>query len=144
MLEKPGRLFEAKDAGKTKDRPGGRRGPELPSLPLSREASYRDFGGRAPLPIPRTEGTDAAMPDAIPNSDTDQRPPARKCRLDPDRAAIIRSAPPLVMDLMEASAYLVCSPRKLREFVATHRIKHARVGAKIVFRREWLDAFIDK
>lgn len=116
----------------------------MPALPFSREASYRDFGGRAPLPIPRTEGTEAAMPDVIPNSDTDERPPARKYRLDPDRAAIIRTTPPLVMDLKEASAYLVCSPRKLRDLVAAHRIRHAYVGAKIVIRREWLDAFLDR
>jgi excisionase family DNA binding protein len=49
---------------------------------------------------------------------------------------------PVVMDLKEASAYLVCSPRMLRDLVAAGRVKHARVGAKIVIRREWLDAFL--
>ncbi len=68
----------------------------------------------------------------------------RRYRLPGDRATAIRSDPPAVMNLMEASAYLTCSPRKLREFVATHRIRHARVGAKIIFRRGWLDAFIDR
>jgi excisionase family DNA binding protein len=48
------------------------------------------------------------------------------------------------MDLMEAGAYLVCSPRKLRDFAASRRVKHARVGAKIVIRREWLDAFLER
>jgi excisionase family DNA binding protein len=48
------------------------------------------------------------------------------------------------MDLKEASAYLVCSPRKLRDLVAAGRVKHARVGAKIVIRREWLDAFLGR
>jgi excisionase family DNA binding protein len=48
------------------------------------------------------------------------------------------------MDLMEASAYLVCSPGKLRDLVARGRVKHARVGAKIVIRREWLDAFLGR
>jgi excisionase family DNA binding protein len=49
---------------------------------------------------------------------------------------------PVVMDLQEASAYMVCSPRKLRDLVAAGRVKHKRVGAKIVVRREWLDAFL--
>lgn len=82
------------------------------------------------------------MADVIPYSATEQQPPKKKYRLDPDRAAIIRTAPPVVMDLKEASAYLVCSPRKLRGLVAARRVKHARVGAKIVIRREWLDAFL--
>jgi excisionase family DNA binding protein len=46
------------------------------------------------------------------------------------------------MTLMESAAYLACSPRKLRDLVAARRVKHARVGAKIVIRREWLDAFL--
>jgi excisionase family DNA binding protein len=84
------------------------------------------------------------MVDVIPYSATNQQPHERKYRLDPDRAAIIRTAPPVVMDLKEASAYLVCSPRKLRALVAAGRVKHARVGAKIVIRREWLDAFLER
>ncbi len=53
-----------------------------------------------------------------------------KYRLAPERAALIRTAPPVVMDLKEASAYLVCSPRKVRDLIASGRIKSARVGAK--------------
>jgi len=55
---------------------------------------------------------------------------------------VIHTAPPVVMTLMESAAYLACSPRKLRDLVAARRVKHARVGAKIVIRREWLDAFL--
>jgi excisionase family DNA binding protein len=84
------------------------------------------------------------MVDLIPHSATERQPPEKKYRLDPDRAAIIRTAPPVVMDLKEASAYLVCSPRKLRDLVAVGRVKHARVGAKIVIRREWLDSFLGR
>jgi excisionase family DNA binding protein len=84
------------------------------------------------------------MPDVIPFSATNKQPPERKYRLEPEKAAIIRTAPPVVMDLKEASAYLVCSPRKLRDLVAAGRVKHARVGAKIVIRREWLDAFLGR
>lgn len=42
------------------------------------------------------------------------------------------------------SAHLVCSPWKLRDLVAARRGRHARVGAKIVIRREWLDAFLER
>ena len=69
-------------------------------------------------------------------------PSEKKYRLDPDKAAIIRTAPPVVMDVKEASAYLVCSPRKLRDLIASRQVKSARVGAKIVIRREWLDMFL--
>ena len=94
------------------------------------------------MPICSEKREDAVMPDVISNPATEKQPPPKKYRLDPDRAAIIRTAPPVVMDLKEASAYLVCSPRRLRDLVAVGRVKHARVGAKIVIRREWLDAFL--
>ena len=54
----------------------------------------------------------------------------------------IRSAPPKIMNLREGAAYLTCSPRKLRDLVAARRIQSARIGTKIVIRREWLDAFL--
>jgi excisionase family DNA binding protein len=144
VLEEPAQLVEARHARKTKDRPGGRGEPELPALPFSREAIYRDFGGRASLPKLQADGTNPTMSDPTPCSATCQRPPRTEYRLAPDKAAVIRTMPPLVMDLKEASAYLVCSPRKLRDLVATHRVKHAYVGRKIVIRREWLDAFLDR
>ena len=71
-----------------------------------------------------------------------REPTVAKYRLDPARAATIRTAPPVVIDLKEARAYLVCSPRKLRDLIACRRVKSARVGAKIVIRRVWLDAFL--
>jgi hypothetical protein len=37
-------------------------------------------------------------------SATEPQPPEKNNRLDPDRAAIIRTAPPIVMNLKEASA----------------------------------------
>lgn len=82
------------------------------------------------------------MPEVISCLADSQQPREGKYRLGCERAAIVRTAPPLVMDLKEASAYLVCSPRKLRDLVASRRVKSARVGAKIVIRREWLDAFL--
>ena len=94
------------------------------------------------MPTCREKREDAVMPDVIPCAATEKQPPKKKYRLDPDRAAIIRTAPPVVMTLMEAAPYLACSPRKLRDLVAARRVKHARVGAKIVIRRDWLDAFL--
>ena len=96
------------------------------------------------MPTCREKREDAVMPDVIPCAATNQQPYERKYRLEPERAAIICTAPPVVMDLKEASAYLVCSPRKLRDLVAAGRVKHARVGAKIAIRREWLDAFVNR
>jgi len=65
-------------------------------------------------------------------------------RLLPEKAVLIRSNPPVVMNLMEAAAYVACSPRKLRDLVLTRRVRHTRVGSKIIIRREWLDAFLEK
>ena len=62
-------------------------------------------------------------------------------RLSPDKANLIRTTPPAIMNLMEGSAYMVCSPRKLRGLISAGHVKSARVGAKIILRREWLDAF---
>ena len=65
-----------------------------------------------------------------------------KYRLSPEGAAQIRTTPPVVMTVMEGAAYLACSPRKLRDLIQSQRIKSARIGAKIVLRREWLDSFL--
>jgi len=48
-----------------------------------------------------------------------------------------------VMNLKKASARLVCSPPKLRDLVASRRVRHARVRAKIVIRCDQLDAFLE-
>ena len=96
------------------------------------------------MPGLQADGTNPVMPDPTPCAATCQRRARREYRLAPDKAAVIRASPPLVMDLKEASAYLVCSPRKLRDLVAAHRIRHAYVGAKIAIRREWLDAFLNR
>jgi len=63
-------------------------------------------------------------------------------RLPLDRTAEIRKNPPLVMTLMEAAAYMTCSPRKLRELIALQRVRCAKIGARIVIKREWLESFL--
>lgn len=68
--------------------------------------------------------------------------PESKYRLPRERADQIRAAPPAIMNLMEGSAYMVCSVRKLRALIAAGRVKSARCGAKILMRKEWLDTFL--
>jgi len=63
-------------------------------------------------------------------------------RLPPEKADRIRLSPPPVMTLMEAAAYMTCSPRKLRELITLQRIKCAKIGARIIIKREWLDSFL--
>ncbi len=46
------------------------------------------------------------------------------------------------MTVMEGAAYARISPRKLRDEIQARRVKHARVGAKIILRREWLDEML--
>jgi hypothetical protein len=73
------------------------------------------------------------MPSQNPNS---------KYRLAPDRASLVRTSPPCILTVMEAAAYLACSPRKVRELIQTRKLKSTRVGSKLVIRREWLDAML--
>ena len=63
-------------------------------------------------------------------------------RLPTEKAERIRLSPPPFMTLMEAAAYMTCSPRKLRELITLQRIKCAKIGARIIIKREWLDSFI--
>jgi len=65
--------------------------------------------------------------------------PANKYRLAAEKAAIIRTNPPVHLSCMEGAAYLGISPRKLRELITARRVKCARIGSKIIFRREHLD-----
>lgn len=71
----------------------------------------------------------------------DSVPPAQY-RLSEDRATLIRTNPPVNMTVMEAAAYIGISPRKLRDLIASRRVKFARVGVKIIVRREYLDELV--
>lgn len=68
--------------------------------------------------------------------------PESKYRLSPDRANLIRTAPPAILNLLEASALLCCSARKLRYLVAGGQIKHRRIGNRIVIKKTWIDEFL--
>jgi|13_taG_2_1085334.scaffolds.fasta_scaffold01739_9 excisionase family DNA binding protein len=54
----------------------------------------------------------------------------------------IRSVPPRVLNVKEASAYLSISERKLREEIALGNIKVARLGRRILLRLSDLDEFV--
>ena len=43
----------------------------------------------------------------------------------------------------EAAAYLRCSIRTLKAAVAAKRVQSSKSTGRRMFRREWLDAFID-
>ena len=74
-------------------------------------------------------------------TNTNIHPPI-KYRLSPEQASAIRTNPPVNMGVFEAAAYLNISPRKLRDLIAARRVKHARLGAKIILRREYLDELV--
>lgn len=65
-----------------------------------------------------------------------------KYRLAADKAAMIRTAPPAIMSVAEAAAYLCISPRKLRDLLSAGRIRYARLGSKIILKKEYLDAAV--
>ena len=70
---------------------------------------------------------------------TAKQPVSNKYRLAADKAAVIRTNPPFNMSVMEGAAYIGISPRKLRDIIQARRVKCARVGSKIILRRESLD-----
>lgn len=68
-----------------------------------------------------------------------QQEPASRYRLAADKAAVLRVNPPVNMNVMEAAAYVGVSPRKLRDLIQSGRLKCARLGSKLILRREYLD-----
>ena len=66
--------------------------------------------------------------------------------LDPEKAAIIRSlhGAPTRMNLSEAACYCGMSPRTLRDNVRRRRISMIKIGGRILFRKEQLDADIER
>lgn len=91
--------------------------------------------------MPQTSGLTPAFCDGL-LMNSNPTSTGTKYRLAADQAALIRTNPPRICSIFEGAAYLSCSPRKLRDLIAAGRVKSARVGVKIVVRREWLDAFL--
>lgn len=75
-------------------------------------------------------------------TDAIAQPTSAKYRLPLDQATVIRTNPPVNLTVMEAAAYIGVSPRKLRDLIAARRVKFARIGAKIILRREYLDELV--
>ena len=63
-------------------------------------------------------------------------------RLAPEQEAAVRVDPPINLNVMECAAYLRCSPRKVRDLISSRRLRHARVGSRIIVRRQWVDEFL--
>jgi len=61
------------------------------------------------------------------------RPPAARANV--ERPDIRRTAPPVVMDVKEGECLPALFTPKLRDLIATRTVRHARIGAKIVIRR---------
>ena len=60
----------------------------------------------------------------------------------------IRTNPPMVMSVVEASIYLGVSDRKVRELVNTGEIRSKRTGkthnSRILIKKEWLDHYLGR
>ncbi len=65
-----------------------------------------------------------------------------KHRLSPEQAFLIRTSPPAFLTIVEAAEVACCSVRKLRYLIKGNKLKCARVGKKIVIRRQTLDEFL--
>lgn len=60
----------------------------------------------------------------------------------PDIAAL-RANPPLNMSLAEAAAYVGVSARKLWEEASRRRVRVARVGSRLIFKRADIDRWLE-
>ena len=54
-----------------------------------------------------------------------------------------RSEPEPWFDVPAAAVYLACSAKRIYDLVALGRLRCARDGRRLLFRREWLDAALD-
>jgi excisionase family DNA binding protein len=46
------------------------------------------------------------------------------------------------LDVAGAAAYMACKPQRVYDLVSAGRLRVAKDGARSVFRREWLDAYL--
>ena len=61
----------------------------------------------------------------------------------PVPATCIRANPPVNMSVLEASEYLNISERKLRDLIACAALRYARIGKRIILRKQDLDSFLE-
>lgn len=48
-----------------------------------------------------------------------------------------------LLDVDEAAAYLRGTRRFMYELVQTGRVEHTRAGKRLIFRRQWLDDYLE-
>ncbi len=65
-------------------------------------------------------------------------------RFSQDEVDQIRRSPPLLMSLQEAAIYLGIGTRKLRYDCKRRLIPYVKLGGKFIFKKESLDAAIDR
>ena len=56
----------------------------------------------------------------------------------------LRTNPPKLLNVMEASTYIGVSQRTLRSWISERKIKVARIGGRVVLRLVDVDRFIEK
>jgi excisionase family DNA binding protein len=61
-------------------------------------------------------------------------------RLTPEQADLISRNPPLIMSAAEAAVYTDTSERNFRELAEKGVFPHVRVGRRVLFRRDGIDA----
>ena len=62
--------------------------------------------------------------------------------LTPEQVHLIRSDPPVVMSAVEAAVYADLSERNFRQQAAQGVFPYIRIGRRVVFRRDALDAVL--
>lgn len=55
-----------------------------------------------------------------------------------------RNEPEPWFDVSAAAVHLACSTKRIYDLVASRRLRCARDGRRLLFRREWLDAALDQ
>ena len=67
----------------------------------------------------------------------------QKNKLAPEEVYAIRTNPPVLLNTLEAAAYIGISPRKFREEFYQGQIRGAKIGTRLIFRRVDLDNYIE-
>jgi excisionase family DNA binding protein len=67
---------------------------------------------------------------------------ARVAELLADRLASTSSDASPWLDVNEAAEYMRCKPKRIYDLVSQHRLAAHRDGARVLFRREELDAYL--
>ena len=47
------------------------------------------------------------------------------------------------IDVEEAAEYMACKPQRIYDLVSQGRMRHRKDGRRLLFRRSWLDAYLE-